>query len=68
MDILSQLQTVHAKVAFDDLKIGRHELYVLMGYGEQIPNKPFLDMIDGIMPDIAPYILQQFIYLFKKNH
>ena len=45
--------TVHAKVSFSDLKIDRQELYLLMGYGTQIPDKPFMEQIDKLLDELA---------------
>jgi len=63
MEMTTQFQPVHARVAFSDLTIDRHELYVLMGYGEQIPDKPFLDMIDGMLDELAGCCTPEYGYV-----
>lgn len=63
MDIPRELQTVHAEVAFSDLKIDPRELYFLMGYGDSIPDKPYLDMIDGMWDELASYCTPEYGYV-----
>ena len=44
---------VSAEVSFCDLKIDRQALYQLMGYGGRVPAKPFVDMIDTMIDELA---------------
>ena len=49
----THFQTVYADVAFGDLKIDRHELYLLMGYGDSIPDTQYVKMIDEMIDELA---------------
>lgn len=53
MDLTTHFQTVQTDVAFSDLTIDRHELYLLMGYGDSTPAEPFVEMIDAIIDELA---------------
>jgi hypothetical protein len=43
----------YAKVSFGDLKIDRKELYLLMCYGNQMPDKPYLELIDTMLDELS---------------
>jgi hypothetical protein len=55
--------TVHKNVAFSDLTIDRQELYLLMGYGDRIPDQPFLDMIDVMLDELAGCCTPEYGYV-----
>ena len=63
MDISSQFQSVHAEVPFGDLKIDRQELYLLMGYGNLVPDRPFLDMIDVMLDELSGFCMPEYGYV-----
>ena len=44
---------VHANVPFGNLKIDRQALYLLMGYGNQMPDRPFIEQIDKMLDELA---------------
>ena len=54
---------VNAKVSFSDLKIDRQELYLLMGYGDRVPEKPFLEMIDMMIDELAECCTPEYGYV-----
>jgi hypothetical protein len=63
MDNSFQFQTVHERVAFGDLKIDRQELYLLMGYGNLTPDKPFIDMIDAMLDELSDFCMPEYGYV-----
>jgi hypothetical protein len=43
--------------------IDRNELYLLMGYGKQVPDKPYLDMIDKMLEELASCCTPEYGYV-----
>jgi len=56
-------EIVHAKVPFSDLKIDRQELYLLMGYGNQVPDKPFMEQIDKMLDELSTCCTPEYGYV-----
>ena len=56
-------QTVNKKVVFGDLTINRQELYLLMGYGDRTPEKPFVEMIETMLDEIAGCCTPEYGYV-----
>jgi hypothetical protein len=50
-------------VSFDNLKIDRQELYLLMGYGNKVPDQPFLDLIDGMLNELSGCCTPEYGYV-----
>jgi Methionine synthase I, cobalamin-binding domain len=67
MNIPRELQTVHAEVAFRDLRIDMRELYLLMGYGDRVPDKLYLDMIDEMLDELADYCTPEYGYVIHSG-
>ena len=54
---------VHAKIPFGNLKINRQELYLLMGYGNQLPEKTFIDQIEKMVDELADCCTPEYGYV-----
>ena len=54
---------IHTKIPFHDLKIDRQALYLLMGYGDRVPDKPFLDMIDAMIGELSECCTPEYGYV-----
>ena len=57
------MKITNKKVAFSDLTINRQELYLLMGYGNKVPEKPFVDMIDAMLDELAGCCMPEYGYV-----
>jgi hypothetical protein len=53
----------YQQVRFDSLKIDRRELYLLTGYGDGVPDRPFVDMIDGMIDELAGCCTPEYGYV-----
>ena len=58
-----ELTTIfHKIVPFSDLKIDRQELFLLMGYGNQAPEKPFMEQIDQMIDELSACCTPEYGY------
>jgi len=58
-----KIKLIHEVVSFGDLKIDRNELYLLMGYGNQVPDKRYLDLIDRMLDELSHCCTPEFGYV-----
>jgi len=55
----------HTIIPFGDLKIDRQELYLLMGYGHQVPDKPYIEQIDKMLDELADCCTPEYGYVVQ---